>query len=186
MLINGRPRQGCTALIEDYIQKTGSRTITVAPLTKFPLIRDLVVDRASMFANLQKVHAWIDAEDSFDRGEGPRIAPALQDVMYTLSTCMTCGCCTESCPQVNPKSKFMGPAPISQVRLFNAHPIGKLQKDKRLQPMLEEGGISDCGNSQNCVQVCPKEIPLTESLGVIGGEAGSKALRDFFRTPDKQ
>lgn len=185
MLVNGRPRQGCTALIEDYIQKTGSSTITIAPLTKFPLIRDLVVDRSRMFDNLKKVNAWIDADDSFDRGEGPRISPKLQDMMYTLSTCMTCGCCTESCPQINSKSKFIGPAPISQVRLFNSHPVGKMSRDKRLKPMLEEGGISDCGNAQNCVQVCPKEIPLTESIGVVGGEAGWKAVRDFFNTPEK-
>src|SRR5580700_860030 len=44
MLVNGKPRQACTALIETYME-AGSTTIILAPFTKFPLIRDLVVDR---------------------------------------------------------------------------------------------------------------------------------------------
>lgn len=184
MLINGRPRQGCTALIDPLIEASGSSTITLAPMTKFPLIKDLVVNRDSMFENLIKVHAWIDADDSFDRGYGPKISPKIQETMYVLSTCMTCGCCTEACPQVNVHSKFIGPAPISQVRLFNSHPVGKLQADERLHPLMQEGGISDCGNAQNCVQVCPKKIPLTESIAVMGREVSKQALHDLFSLPD--
>ncbi|GAB4232215.1 MAG: succinate dehydrogenase iron-sulfur subunit [Chlamydiales bacterium] len=186
MLVNGKPRQSCTALIEDYIKKTGSTTITIAPLTKFPLVRDLVVDRSVMFENLKKVHAWIDLDTTFDRGPGPKISPKKQEVMYILSTCMTCGCCTESCPQINEKSKFIGPAPIAQVRLFNAHPTGKNAKEKRLRPLMEEGGISDCGNAQNCVRVCPKNIPLTDAIAAIGRDVTLQAIKDLFSFPDRE
>lgn len=184
MLINGRPRQGCTALAHQLLQATGGSYITLAPLTKFPLIRDLVVDRTRMFENLKKVRAWIDVDDSLDRGSGPKISPELQEAMYVLSTCMTCGCCTEACPQVNPHSQFMGPASISQARLFNAHPVGKLAKAGRLRPLMDESGISGCGNAQNCVRVCPKNIPLTESISVIGREVNKQALRDMVGLPD--
>lgn len=184
MLINGRPRQGCTALAHQLLQATGSSCITVAPLTKFPLVKDLVVDRSSMFENLKKVRAWIDVDDALDRGFGPKISPELQEAMYVLSTCMTCGCCTEACPQVNPNSPFIGPAPISQARLFNAHPVGKLAKADRLRPLMDESGISSCGNAQNCVRVCPKKIPLTESISVIGREVSKQALRDMVGLPD--
>src|SRR5438105_2364929 len=47
MLINGRPRQGCTALIEPLLQSSGGSTVTIAPMSKFPLIKDLVVNRDS-------------------------------------------------------------------------------------------------------------------------------------------
>jgi succinate dehydrogenase / fumarate reductase, iron-sulfur subunit len=185
MLVNGIPRQACTALIAPIIAKTGNSTITLAPLTKFPLVRDLIVDRSIMFDNLKKVHAWIEADGSFDRGPGPKISPEKQEVMYTLSTCMTCGCCSESCPQVNEQSAFIGPATFSQVRLFNAHPVGKQQKAKRLRPLMEEGGISDCGNAQNCVRVCPKKIPLTDSIAAIGRDVTIQAIEDVFSLPDR-
>ncbi len=185
MLVNGRPRQSCTALIEPYIEETGSTTITLAPFTKFPLIRDLYVDRTRMFEALKKVRAWNSIDSANDIGSfGPEIRPEVQEALYVLSTCMTCGCCSESCPQVNENSPFMGPAAMSQIRLFNSNPIGKLEKSERLRAAMDEDGIAGCGNAQNCVRVCPKKIPLTESLALIGREASKQALRDFFSLPD--
>jgi len=185
MLVNGYPRQACTALIDDLIATTGDTTIRVAPLSKFPLVRDLIVDRSRMFDNLKKVHAWIDVDGTFNQGPGPKISPQKQKVLYSLSTCMTCGCCSESCPQVNDHSEFIGPAPISQVRLFNANPVGSTQKSSRLRALMEEGGISECGNSQNCVKVCPKKIPLTDSIAAIGRDTTLQVLRDLFSFPDR-
>lgn len=186
MLINGRPRQACTALIEPIIRETKSNIITLAPFTKFPLVRDLIVDRSSMFENLKKVHGWIDADGTFNPRPGDKISPEVQEVRYSLSTCMTCGCCVEACPQVNDHSKFVGPAIISAVRLFNSHPTGHNQKALRLHALMEEGGISDCGNAQNCVKVCPKHIPLTDSIAAIGRDVTLQALKDLFSFPDRE
>ncbi len=184
MLINARPRQGCTALIQNLLDTTGSNTVSVAPMTKFPLIKDLVVNRDQMFENLKKVKAWIEVDDALDRGFGPKISPKVQEAMYVLSTCMTCGCCTEACPQINSHSKFIGPAPISQVRLFNSHPVGKLMEQERLSALMGEGGVSECGNAQNCVAVCPKEIPLTESIALAGRQVAAQALKEWVGLPD--
>lgn len=186
MLVNGYPRQACTALIANYIKTTGKRIVTLAPFTKFPLIRDLIIDRSRMFENLKKVHGWIDLDSSREEGFGPLISQSKQEIMYSLSTCMTCGCCSEACPQINSHSKFIGPAAISQARLFNANPTGKMQRHLRLRPLMEEGGISDCGNAQNCVEVCPKDIPLTDSIAVIGRDVTLQALRDIFSFHDRE
>lgn len=185
MLINGKPRQACTALIASLLANAKDNVITLAPFTKFPLVRDLIVDRSAMFENLKKVHAWIEIDPSYDRGPGPKISQEKQEVMYTLSTCMTCGCCVEACPQMNKKSKFVGPQIVSQVRLFNDNPVGALEKGKRLDPMLEEGGISDCGNAQNCQKVCPKEIPLLDSIASISRDATMHAIKKLFSLPDR-
>lgn len=185
MLVNGRPRQSCTALIETYLRETNSDVITLAPFTKFPLVRDLYVDRTKMFDALKKIKGWIPVDGTWDNGKfGPKVSQEVQEALYVLSTCMTCGCCSESCPQVNSGSKFMGPAAMSQVRLFNGNPIGKLQKSERLHAAMGEEGIAGCGNAQNCVQVCPKKIPLTESLSLIGREASKQAIQDFLGLPD--
>jgi succinate dehydrogenase / fumarate reductase, iron-sulfur subunit len=187
ILVNGYPRQACTALIEAIIAETKSNIIKVAPLSKFPLVRDLIVDRSRMFDDLKRIHGWIDVESSYNSPKPPpRISQEKQKIMYALSTCMTCGCCLEACPQVNDHSKFIGPAAISQVRLFNANPIGRTQKAARLRPLLEEGGISDCGKSQNCGEVCPKKIPLVDSIGDAFRSAMQQALQDFLSFPDRE
>jgi len=77
---------------------------------------------------------------------------------------MTCGCCLEACPQIQMDNDFIGAAAISQVRVFNNHPSGAMHAATRLDALMEEGGIQDCGNAQNCVEVCPKEINLVESI----------------------
>jgi succinate dehydrogenase / fumarate reductase iron-sulfur subunit len=164
MLVNGRPRQSCSALVD----RLPPGAITLEPLTKFPVVRDLVVDRKPMFEALKTVNAWIPIDGSYDLGPGPKLSATEAAEAYLFSRCMTCGCCMEACPQFNDRSDFLGPAPIAQVRLFNAHPTGRMNAEERLHAIMGRGGLSDCGNAQNCVEVCPKEIPLTEAFGELG------------------
>jgi succinate dehydrogenase / fumarate reductase iron-sulfur subunit len=166
MVINGKVRQSCTAMV-DQLAPSGE-TITLEPMSKFPLVRDLIVDRSRMFEDLKKVKAWIQLDGTYELGPGPRQSSENQEEAYPLSRCMTCGCCLEACPQVNDSSKFIGPAAINQVRLFNLHPSGKMHAAERLETLMGEGGIGDCGKAQNCVEVCPKEIPLVDSIAQIG------------------
>lgn len=174
MLVNGKVRQACSALI-DQISPNGE-PITLAPMSKFPLVRDLVVDRSRMFDDLKRVKAWITLDGSHELGPGPRQASENQEEAYPLSRCMTCGCCLEACPQVNDRSKFIGPAAISQVRLFNLHPSGKMHSSERLEALMGEGGVSDCGKAQNCVEVCPKEIPLVDSIAQVSRQTTKHML----------
>jgi succinate dehydrogenase / fumarate reductase iron-sulfur subunit len=180
MIINGRVRQACSALIDPIRREQGDGPITIQPVSKFPLIRDLSVDRSRMFDNLKRIKGWIPVDGYYHQGPGPNIAPATQDVLYALSRCMTCGCCLEACPQFTLDNDFVGAQVFGQVQLFNSHPIGKIDSDERLEAIMGHGGITDCGNAQNCVKVCPKELPLTSAIGWAGRETSLYALTKFF------
>ncbi len=175
MLINGKAMQACSTLIDQLEQP-----IRLEPFTKFPCVRDLKVDRSSMFESLKRVQGWIPLDGTYDLGPGPKMSEKDQMVTYDLSRCMTCGCCLEVCPQVSDHSDFIGAAAISQARLFNMHPTGAMNKEDRLDALMGPGGLSDCGNAQNCVQVCPKEIPLTDSIAEVGREMTKHLLRKIF------
>ncbi|MFM1651961.1 succinate dehydrogenase iron-sulfur subunit [Brevibacillus sp. B_LB10_24] len=175
MVINGKPRQACSALVDKLEQP-----IRIAPMTTFPVQRDLSVDRSRMFDALKRVKAWIPIDGTYDLGPGPRMAEVDRQWAYELSKCMTCGVCLEACPNVNSKNPFIGPFAISQVRLFNEHPTGKMNKHERLEALMAEGGIGECGNSQNCVQSCPKGIPLTTSIAHMNRETTKQAIKSFF------
>lgn len=174
MLVNGKVRQACSALV-DQVSPNGE-SISIAPMSKFPLVRDLIVDRSRMFNDLKKVKAWIDLDGSHELGAGPRQSPDNQETAYPLSRCMTCGCCMEACPQIGGASDFIGPAAINQVRLFNLHPSGKMHASERLEAVMGPGGVSDCGKAQNCVEVCPKEIPLVDSIADVSRQTTKHML----------
>jgi succinate dehydrogenase iron-sulfur subunit len=174
MNINGRVRQACSALIDQIAPK--GEVITIEPMKKFPLVRDLVVDRSRMFDNLKQVKAWIELDGTHELGPGPRESQEAQQERYPLSRCMTCGCCLEACPQYNDSSDFIGAAAINQVRLFNLHPSGAMHKNARLESVMGAGGVADCGKAQNCVEVCPKEIPLVDSISVVARDATKRML----------
>ena len=176
MLINGEPRMACTALVDKLVQP-----ITLEPLTKFPVQRDLIVTRARMFEALKRLQAWIPVDGTYDLGPGPRMSPDLQQIRYSLDRCITCGLCLQACPQVSRDNAFVGPAALGQALLMNLHPTGAMNTDERLDALMGPGGIADCGNAQNCAEVCPKEIPLTYAIGELGRQTTGKWLRDIFR-----
>jgi len=176
MLINGRARMACSALVDKLDQP-----VRLEPFTKFPVIRDLTVDRSVLFENLKAVKAWVPIDGTYDLGPGPRVSPEVQEAAYPLSRCISCCCCMEACPQFNEGTRFVGAATISQVRLFNTHPTGAELKRQRLEALMGDGGIQECGYAQNCVEVCPKDIPLTRSISEVSGEVMKQAIGDLFQ-----
>jgi succinate dehydrogenase / fumarate reductase, iron-sulfur subunit len=200
MLINGQTRMACSALVDKLLREADE--IELRPMSKFPVVRDLVVDRGRLFRSLERVKAWVPVDDSYDHGPGPRIAPEAQEDAYPLATCISCGCCLEACPQFTKielvrregesaedfaarrkaayDGGFVGAHAISQAMLFNGHPTGKMIADERLEALTGAGGIQACGNAQNCVAVCPKSIPLTRSIARAGRAATVWAIRKIF------
>ncbi len=201
MVINGRVRQSCSALVDRLLEDNPGE-IELQPMGKFPVLRDLVVDRSRLFRALERVKAWIPVDGYFDMGPGPRQSQHSQEETYPLSECMSCGCCLEACPQYTKlevsavegesaadlqarknaayDEAFVGAHAISQAMLFNANPIGKNNAAERLDALTGPGGIQVCGNAQNCVAVCPKHIPLTTSIAKAGRATTIHALRKFF------
>lgn len=180
MVINGRARQSCSALVDDLMLATGNNIITLEPMSKFPNVRDLVVDRTRMFDHLKKVKAWIELDGSYDLGEGARMKPEEAALRYEYSRCMTCGCCLEACPQYH-DDNYIGPQAIAQAKLFNMHPTGKNTIDERLNGLMGDDGIAHCGNAQNCVQACPKEIPLTRAIYETNRDITVNALLGWLK-----
>lgn len=201
MVINGRVRQSCSALVDRLLQDNPDE-IVLQPMSKFPVIRDLLIDRQRLFNSLKRVKAWVPVDSYYNLGPGERLPRADQERAYPLSQCMSCGCCLEACPQFNKielkreagetdeqfearkqqayDTAFIGAHAISQAMLFNQHPTGKSLASERLDALMGPGGVATCGNAQNCVAVCPKEIPLTTSIARAGRATTVAAIKNWF------
>lgn len=201
MIINGRVRQACSALVDKLLAEQ-PHEIELQPMSKFPVVRDLCVNRRRLFRALEKVQAWLPVDGYYDMGPGPRQSPQDQQLAYPLSECMSCGCCLDACPQYahvegarRPGESdaefaeredavydvhFVGAAAIGQAMYYNLNPTGKLNAGARLDALMAPGGIQVCGNAQNCVAVCPKKIPLTTSIGRAGRETTKRLFSKWF------
>jgi succinate dehydrogenase / fumarate reductase iron-sulfur subunit len=185
MLINGKTRQACSALVDKLGEPSSGvgragEPITLEPLSKFPVVRDLFVDRKRLFDDLKRSKCWVPIDGTYDLGPGPEISQELQEERYVLSRCISCASCLEACPQYTATNHFTGAAVFSQIKLFNIHPIGKSLKEERLEVMMEPGGIADCGKAGNCVVVCPKNIPNLVSIATVGRQTALAAIKKIF------
>jgi len=200
-LINGRVRQACSALVDRLLEESPGQ-IELRPMSKFPVIRDLVVDRRRLFRALEKLESWIPVDGYYDSGPGPRQSQESQQQAYPLSQCMSCGCCLEACPQyarVDVQSHagetddqfrsrqdniydraFIGAHAMSQVVLVNSNPTGQMTAKNRVEALIAPGGIQNCGKAGNCQAVCPKEIPLMTSWARAGRAATIHVLKKLF------
>jgi succinate dehydrogenase / fumarate reductase iron-sulfur subunit len=201
MIINGRVRQACSALVDKLLAEQPSE-IELQPMSKFPVIRDLCVDRRRLFRALEKVQAWLPVDGYYDLGPGPRQSQEDQQHAYPYSQCMSCGCCLDACPQyaridlerregetdhelagrknATYDLHFLGAHAIGQTVYYNSHPTGKLNAGDRVDALMEPGGIQVCGNAQNCVSVCPKQIPLTTAIARAGRAATRRLFSRWF------
>lgn len=201
MVINGRVRQSCSALV-DRLLEDEPEEIVLEPMEKFPVIRDLLVDRARLFRDIERVKGWVPVDNYYDMGPGPRQSRENQEQIYPLTQCMSCGCCLDACPQYKKielerregesveayeqrkrqayDEGFIGAHAISQAMRFNLDPTGSSLAGDRLDELAGPGGVSTCGNAQNCVAVCPKEIPLTRSIGRAGRATTLHVIKKFF------
>ncbi|MCR4840973.1 MAG: 4Fe-4S binding protein, partial [Lachnospiraceae bacterium] len=96
MVINGVPALAC----ETFLKDLKGKEVTIRPLTKFPVIRDLIVDRSSIMENLTTSGVYI--------GEYHPSAPGEHRHQYDVAKCLKCGLCLEVCPNYTNGNTFYG------------------------------------------------------------------------------
>lgn len=175
MIINGKAKQACSTLVDDLNQP-----IVLEPLSKFPVVRDLKVDRSAMFDSLKGIRAWKEVDGLHDSESEASKDADMSRWFFALSSCIMCGDCLEACPQVNDRSPYGGAFIVAQALLHNRRDPGA-GYSFRLETMRGQGGIGGCSNAQNCEVVCPKDIPLIDSLAAIQWDVTKQSVLSFLR-----
>lgn len=153
MLINRKPMLACKAFLQDF-----GEMITLEPLSKFPLIEDLVVDKSVLHANMMKMNLWLR-----DNKNNPQAAKYLTETvgqeLYKSASCIQCGLCLEACPNYTGLDDFYGAVLMNtDYRIVN---LENERCEKKKQVKAAEKHFSNgCSNSFACQQVCPAGIPL--------------------------
>ena len=132
-------------------------------------MRDLVVDRSRMFEDLKRVKAWIELDGTHELGPGPRQSQENQEEALPALALHDVRLLPRGVPAVQRLDRASsGRRRSTRCASSTCTRAGKMHADERLDAVMGEGGVADCGKAQNCVEVCPKEIPLVDSIAVVG------------------
>lgn len=158
MLINGCPALACSQFLKD----AGKRgKIMLEPFRKFPLVKDLIVDRSTMFDVMKDMKLWMQEKNSHDFYWD-------REIQYKAGQCLQCGCCLEVCPNFLSGNPFAGAA-----AMVNAYKdMEQNANDSHCDEMKQEYQkkfFAYCGQAFSCQSVCPKQLPLDEIQSRING-----------------
>jgi succinate dehydrogenase / fumarate reductase iron-sulfur subunit len=150
MVINGTPRMACATFLGDVCNPKNN-VLELAPLSKFPVVRDLRVDRSQMFEDIKKMKVWISTDAVVCEKE--------IEQQYESASCIMCGCCLEVCPNYSIENDFVGAAVMN-----GAYRVATQQRpSNNLKEFIKENvknGQGHCSKSLSCEKVCPVKIPV--------------------------
>ena len=146
MVINGTPRLACDTRLAEL---RGER-VRLEPLSTFPVVADLIVDRDALMSKLRDAQAWLE--------DDAELADRRWNVAYDASRCLQCGCCLEVCPNFSVGSAFGGMAAMSTfARLLSEAPK---EQRKQLADSYRKTVYGGCAKSLACRNVCPAGLDL--------------------------
>ena len=187
MRINGRSALACkenvgselarlkniTTLSNSDATETSSSSmpeITIAPMGNMPAIKDLVVNMASFWDNLEAVDPYVSTGARQVPEREFLQTPAERSQLDQTGNCILCGACYSECNarEVNPD--FVGPHALAKAYRMVAD-SRDAQTESRLEKYNEgTQGVWGCTRCYYCNAVCPMDVAPMDQIGKIKGE----------------
>ncbi|MFM1921062.1 MAG: succinate dehydrogenase iron-sulfur subunit [Candidatus Hydrogenedentota bacterium] len=153
--------ESATTLCQLHMRKfKDGDTIHIEPwrANGFPVVKDLVVDRAA-FDRIIQAGGFV----SVRTGQAPDahaipIPKDDADLAMDAAQCIGCGACVAACP--NASASLFTAAKIHQLALL---PQGHPERNHRVVAMVEQmdaEGFGSCSKHYECEAACPKEIKV--------------------------
>ncbi|MBQ7616117.1 MAG: 4Fe-4S dicluster domain-containing protein [Butyrivibrio sp.] len=152
MVINERPALAC----ETFLKDLKGDEITLRPLRKFPVVRDLSVDRSSIYDNLKHANVYIGEYRPKDR-KG-------HITQYNAAKCLKCGLCLEVCPNYTTGKNFYGALFANDCYIVSKR---NSEKSKDIKKTYDEHVGKSCSKALSCMDVCPMNIETIASMAEL-------------------
>lgn len=174
MHINGTYRLAC----ETQVKQLGS-SVRVRPLAHLPVMKDLFVDMAPFWQKYKYIKPYLIPGD--DPGEKERLqTPDERSRLDVIIDCILCAACYGSCTVNNYDDGYLGPAALLKAQRFFSDSRDQADEE-RLELVDGQHGVWRCHTIFNCQQVCPKNIDITGSIGVLKRSLMAKRLSPSFK-----
>uniref|UniRef100_A0A832M3R5 succinate dehydrogenase n=1 Tax=Oscillatoriales cyanobacterium SpSt-402 TaxID=2282168 RepID=A0A832M3R5_9CYAN len=188
MRINGRSALACKENISSEIKRlkqsaveTGNLittsfagdnapVMTLAPMGNMPVIRDLVVDMSSFWANLKAVDPYVSTAARQIPEREFLQTPEERSRLNQVGNCILCGACYSECNarEVNPE--FVGPHALAKAYRMVADSRDQITDERLAKYNQGTAGVWGCTRCYYCNAVCPMEVAPMDQIGKIKSE----------------
>ncbi len=161
MNIDGTNTLACTKYLDDI-----KGDVKIYPLPHLPVIKDLVPDLTTVYAQYAAIEPWLQADTPPPDGERLQ-APEEREKLDGLWECILCFCCTTSCPSYWWNGdRYLGPAVLLQARRWIVDSRDE-RTGERLDALEDPFRLYRCHTIMNCTQTCPKGLNPAKAIGEI-------------------
>lgn len=152
MIINGIPALACGT----FVDTSKEELLVLEPLSKFPVISDLVTDRSCILEHQKAALMYLGKKGAENEKEFIN--------RYSVAKCIKCGLCLEVCPNYVGDDRFYG------VVLANEAYLLYTSSENRKKEIAKEYGrhfAAGCSKSLACRDICPMKLPTLSSIGYL-------------------
>jgi succinate dehydrogenase / fumarate reductase iron-sulfur subunit len=149
MIINGVPALACAT----FADEVKGKELVLEPLSKFPVVADLIVDRSVIYENLIRANAYLESRAASDNKDSKH--------QYSVAKCLKCGLCLEVCPNYRPGGDFFGAVLANESFLIASQ---SAEKKPRIIKEYKDHFGAGCSKALSCQSVCPVGIETITSI----------------------
>lgn len=153
MIINGTPALACATFVDTEVEEL----LVLEPLTKFPVISDLVTDRSCILEHQKAAEMYLGEKGAENKKEFVN--------RYSVAKCLKCGLCLEVCPNyVGEEGKFYGAVLANEAYLLHT---SSGNRKKAIAKEYDRHFAAGCSKSLACRDICPMKLPTLSSIGYM-------------------
>jgi succinate dehydrogenase / fumarate reductase iron-sulfur subunit len=148
----------------------GIPEIVLAPMGNMPVVKDLVVDMQSFWANLQAVDPYVSTAGRQVPEREFLQTPEERSRLNQSGNCILCGACYSECNAREVDATFVGPHALAKAYRMVADSRDQ-QKEERLEKYNRgTEGVWGCTRCYYCNTVCPMGVAPLDQIGKIKEE----------------
>ena len=161
--IDGTNTLACTKAIDDI-----KGDVKIYPLPHLPVIKDLVPDLATPYAQYAAIEPWLKTDTPAPSDHERLQSPDERVELDGLWECVLCFCCQTSCPSYwwNGERGYMGPAILLQAYRWIKDSRDESTGD-RLDELEDPFRLFRCHTIMNCTDTCPKDLNPGRAIGEL-------------------
>ena len=141
--------------------------IKVYPLPHMPVIKDLVPDLTTFYAQYKSIKPWMQTETAAPANKERLQSQDDRAKIDGLYECILCACCSTSCPSYWWNGdRYLGPAILLQAYRWLIDSRDE-STGERLDNLEDPFRLYRCHTIMNCTRTCPKNLNPAKAIGEI-------------------